>query len=387
MQFNLTREQQMIIETVKTFVEQELYPYEAEIERSAKLSPAVHQQIKKAAIAYGLYAANMPEELGGGGLDAVTLCLLEKELGRASFALQYIVARPSNILLACEAQQRETYLMPCIRGEKVDCLALTEPDAGSDVRSMKCKAQREGEFFVINGSKHFISHADVADFVILFASTGVEQTALGPKKKITSFLVDMGTPGFSVLPGYSSVSHRGYQNCILNFDNCRVHQSQILGVEDHGFDVANQWLGGTRLSVAAMCLGRAERALEIAVKWAAERRQFGQTIGKFQGVSFKLADMALELKAAELLTMYAAFKLDEGNMSDSDAAMAKLKSTEMLGKVADDAIQILGGMGLMDELPLERIWRDHRVERIWDGTSEIQRHIISRAMLRPLEAN
>lgn len=386
MEFSVSSEQQMIIDTVKAFVEQELYPHEAEVEQTGVVSDEIHEKIKQAALDCGLYAANMPEELGGGGLDAVTLTLLEKELGRASFALQYIVARPSNILLACEGEQREKYLLPAIRGEKVDCLALTEPDAGSDVRSMKCRAERDGDHFIINGSKHFISHADVSDFVILFASTGVEDTPRGPKKKITSFLVDMGTPGFTVEPGYNSVSHRGYQNCILNFDNCRIHESQILGVEDHGFDVANEWLGGTRLSVAAMCLGRAERALEIAADWAAERKQFGQTIGKFQGVSFKLADMSLELKAAELLTMHAAWKLDQGNMSDTDAAMAKLKSTEMLGMVSDEAIQILGGMGLMDELPLERIWRDHRVERIWDGTSEIQRHIISRALLRPLEA-
>jgi len=375
----------MVVASVKAFVEQELYPHEQEVERTGVVSSEIHQKIKQAALASGLYAANMPEKFGGAGLDTVTLCMMERELGRASFALQYIVARPSNILLACNDQQKSKYLLPAVRGEKVECLALTEPDAGSDLRSMKCRAERDADHFIINGSKHFISHADVSDFVILFAATGVEETSRGPKKKITSFLVDMGTPGFKVAPGYNSVSHRGYHNCILNFDNCRVHESQILGIENHGFDVANEWLGGTRLSVAAMCLGRAERALEIASNWAAQRKQFGQTIGKFQGISFKLADMALEYKAAELLTMHAAWKLDQGDMSDTDAAMAKLKSTEMLAMVADEAIQILGGMGLMDELPLERIWRDHRVERIWDGTSEIQRHIISRALLRPLE--
>ena len=285
-----------------------------------------------------------------------------------------------------EAQSVEHSLLPTIRGEKIDCLALTEPNAGSDVRSMQCRAERDGEDFIINGTKHFISHADVADYVILFAATGVEETPRGPKKKITTFLVDKGTPGFSIDAGYNSVSHRGYQNCILNFDNCRVHESKILGEEHRGFDVANQWLGSTRLSVAAMCLGRAERALEIATEWAATRKQFGQPIGKNQGVSFKLADMATELKAAELLTMHAAWKDSLGKMTDTDAAMAKVKATEMLAMVSDEAIQILGGMGLMDELPLERIWRDHRVERIWDGTSEIQRHIISRAMLRPHEA-
>ena len=385
MDFGLSNEQEMIIDSVKNFVEQELYPHEDEVEKSNHIDESLVESIKKKAIQLGLYATNMPEEYGGGGLDTLTLCLLEKELGKANFGLQYIVARPSNILMACKGDQIDKYLIPTIRGEKVDCLAMTEPNAGSDIRSMQCRAEKDGDFFVINGSKHFISHADMADFVILFTASGSEETSRGVKKKITSFLVDIGTPGFSVEPGYNSVSHRGYHNFILNFDNCRVHKSQVLGEVDHGFDVANEWLGATRLSVAAMCLGRAERALQIAIEWAATREQFGQTIGKFQGVSFKLADMSMELHAAELLTLSAAWKDTKGEMTNSDAAMAKLKATETLAMVSDEAIQILGGMGLMDELPLERIWRDHRVERIWDGTSEIQRHIISRSLLRPLE--
>ena len=385
MDFGLSNEQEMIIDSVKNFVEQELYPHEDEVEKSNHINESLAESIKKKAIQLGLYATNMPEEYGGGGLDTLTLCLLEKELGKANFGLQYIVARPSNILMACKGDQIDKYLIPTIRGEKVDCLAMTEPNAGSDVRSMQCRAEKDGDFFVINGSKHFISHADMADFVILFVASGSEETSRGVKKKITSFLVDIGTTGFSVEPGYNSVSHRGYHNFILNFDNCRVHKSQVLGEVDHGFDVANEWLGATRLSVASMCLGRAERALQIAIEWAATREQFGQTIGKFQGVSFKLADMSMELHAAELLTLRAAWKDTKGEMTNSDAAMAKLKATETLAMVSDEAIQILGGMGLMDELPLERIWRDHRVERIWDGTSEIQRHIISRSLLRPFE--
>ena len=385
MEFSLSNEQEMIIDSVRSFVEQELYPHEEEVEKTNHIDTGLAESIKQKAINLGLYATNMPVEYGGGGLDTLTLCLLEKELGKANFGLQYIVARPSNILMACKDEQIDKYLVPTIRGEKVDCLAMTEPNAGSDVRSMKCHAERDGEYFVINGSKHFISHADMADYVILFVASGVEETSRGTKKKITSFLVDMGTPGFSVETGYNSVSHRGYHNFILNFDNCRVHESQVLGEVDHGFDVANEWLGATRLSVAAMCLGRAERALQIATEWAATREQFGQTIGKFQGVSFKLADMSMELQAAELLTLRAAWNDSQGKMTNCDAAMAKLKATETLAMVSDEAIQILGGMGLMDELPLERIWRDHRVERIWDGTSEIQRHIISRSLLRPFE--
>jgi len=165
-----------------------------------------------------------------------------------------------------------------------------------------------------------------------------------------------------------------------------VPAANILGEAHRGFEVANQWLGATRLQVASTCLGRADRALRHALTWAAERKQFGQQIGKFQGVSFKLADMAMELKAAELLTFQAGWKFDEGSVTDADMAMAKLKATEALAMIADEAIQIHGGMGLMDELPLERIWRDARVERIWEGTSEIQRHIISRELLRPLGA-
>ncbi|MBV8877361.1 MAG: acyl-CoA dehydrogenase, partial [Gammaproteobacteria bacterium] len=196
--------------------------------------------------------------------------------------------------------------------------------------------------------------------------------------------IDKGTPGFEVRPGYQNVSHRGYHNCILQFSDCRVPSSAVLGEVHRGFEVANTWLGATRLQVAANCLGRAERALECATQWAVDRVQFGQQIGKFQGVSFKLADMAVELRAAELLTLEAAWKLGQGTASDMDMAIAKLKASEMLAMVADEALQIHGGMGLMSDLPLERIWRDARIERIWDGTSEVQRHIISRALLRPL---
>jgi acyl-CoA dehydrogenase len=170
----------------------------------------------------------------------------------------------------------------------------------------------------------------------------------------------------------------------LNFDDCRIPAGNVLGEEHKGFDVANEWLGATRLQVAAICLGRARRAIELATEWAASREQFGQKIGKFQGVSFKLADMQTQYDAAELLTFRAAWKDSAGTMTDSDAAMAKVFATEMCQFVTDEAIQIYGGMGLMDDLPLERFWRDTRVDRIWDGTSEIQRHIISRAMLRPL---
>ncbi|HVS76605.1 MAG TPA: acyl-CoA dehydrogenase family protein [Steroidobacteraceae bacterium] len=385
MEFSLTEEQQLIVKTTREFVRRELYPHEAEVEETGRLREELRRELKAKAIAAGLYAANMPVEVGGAGLDAVSWVLYEKELGSTSYALHYgCVGRPSNILLACRGEQRERYLLPAVRGERTECLAMTEPGAGSDLRGMRTTAVPQGGDLVLNGTKHFISHADHADFVILFAASGEESTPRGARRLITALLVDMGTPGFEVLPGYRNVSHRGYTNSILRFTDCRVPRSAVLGELHKGFEVANTWLGATRLQVAANCLGRAERALELARRWAAERVQFGQQIGKFQGVAFKLADMAVELRAAELLTLEAAWKLEQRTASDLDLAAAKLKATEMLAMVADEALQIHGGMGLMTELPLERIWRDARIERIWDGTSEVQRHIISRALLRPL---
>ncbi len=386
MDFALTDEQEMIVDTVRMFVDRELVPHEAEVERLGDVPAELEAAIRDKALVAGIYAANMPAELGGGGLDNLTMAMVDRAFGWTGYALQYIVARPSNILQACRGDQIDEYLLPTIRGERVDCLAMSEPDAGSDVRGMTCRAERDGDDYVITGTKHFISHADIADYTILFAATGQEDTPRGPKKLITSFLVDHDTPGLEVAPGYNCVSNRGYHNMILNFDGARVPASKVLGEEHRGFDVANEWLGATRLQVAAVCLGRADRALSVALDWAAEREQFGQPIGKFQGVSFKLADMRTRLLEAELMTYRAAWLMDRGEMADGDAAMAKLSATEMLQFVSDEAIQILGGMGLMDELPLERIWRDARVDRIWDGTSEIQRHIVSREMLRPLGA-
>ena len=387
MDFALSDEQRLIVDTTRAFVEAELFPREAQVERTGELSREVIDAVKAKAIAAGLYAANIPEEFGGAGLDTLTWLLYERELGRAGFALHWTcVARPSNILCAGTPEQRAKYLAPCVRGETWDCLAMTEPDAGSDLRGMKATARRDGDDWVLNGTKHFISHADIAGFAIVFMASGEEETPKGPRKRITAFFVDKGTPGFTVRDGYRNVSHRGYTNQILEFDNVRLPASAVLGEPHKGFEVAGQWLGATRLQVAALALGRAERAFAHAVDWAASRKQFGQPIGRFQGTGFKLADMATEMRAAEMLLWHAAWKYDEGTATDADMAMAKLKATEVLAFVADEAIQIHGGMGLMDELPLERIWRDARVERIWEGTSEIQRHIISRELLRPLGA-
>ena len=382
MDFALSHEQQLVVETVRAFVEAELYPLEAEVERTGVVPPELGHEIQAKVKALGFYAPNIPEEWGGGGLDHLTFTLVERELGRAAMALTVWWGRPSNILCACNDEQKQRYLLPCVAGERIDCLAITEPGAGSDARNLATVARRDGADWVLNGSKHFISHADIADFAIVFAATGEDATAKGPRKRITCFLIDRDTPGFEIRPGYGTVSHRGYHNCVLSFDDCRVPAAQMLGNEGQGLEIMNTWLYATRLTVAAMSVGRARRVFDLTAEWAATRRQFGRPIGRFQGTGFKLADMITEIDAADWLTLAAAWRLDQDLPANREIASAKLYATEMLGRATDNAVQVYGGMGLVDEMPIERFWRDARVERIWDGTSEIQRHIIARAILR-----
>ena len=239
MNFGLSQEQEMIVSTVRSFVEHEIYPYEELVERSGEVPKEIADEIKRKTLELGFYACNFPEEVGGAGLSHLEFALVERELGRGSMALNHFFGRPQNILMACDGDQRERYLLPAIRGEKMDALGMTEPEAGSDVRGMKCTAVKSGGDWVVNGTKHFISGADHADFIIVFIATGVDETPRGPKKRLTAFLVDRGTPGFVIRDGYRSVSHRGYKNCILDFDDCRLPDAQVLGEVDGGFAVMN----------------------------------------------------------------------------------------------------------------------------------------------------
>ena len=382
MDYPLTEEQLMLVDSVRTFVEKELAPYEAEVDRAGEVPESLGAHIKNRAIELGFYAPNLPESIGGGGLDYKSLALFERELGKTSYGLHGYLHRPSEILMACDGEQIDRYLLPCVSGEKKEVFALTEPGAGSDIMSMQTKATRTGDDFIINGSKHFISSPVIPDFAILFAQTGLIETPRGSRKQVTAFLIDAGTPGFTIQRGPRCASQRAYHTWQLSFEQCRVSANQILGEEHHGFELADKWLKMGRVWVAAAACGKMERLLSLATSWAAERKQFGQPIGRFQGTSFKLADMATDLKASDLLVMSAADKADNGIMTNEDAAMAKLFASEAVGRAADNTIQIYGGMGLMEEMPIERIWRDARLDRIWDGTSEIQRHIISRSLLR-----
>ena len=386
MDLDLTEEQRMLAETVKSFVEKELLPHELEIEKNEAVPPRLGQRITERALELGLYAANLPLSVGGGGLDYSSLAILEREYGKVSHALHGFAWRPTELLMACTGDQIARYLEPCVRAEKTECFAITEPGAGSDIYSMATKAIQKNGDWILNGSKHFISSHVLPDFAIVFAITGIDQAGDKPRKRVSAFLVDRDTPGFDIRRGPRCVSQRAYHNYVLSFDDCRMGPEQMLGQEGEGLALADKWIKMGRVWVGAGCCGRAERLLGLSLDWAGSRKQFGQPIGHFQGTSFKLADMATELQAADLLVMHAARKADQGKMAPADAAMCKLFASEMLHRVADNAVQIYGGMGLMEDFPIERLWRDSRLERIWEGTSEIQRHIISRSLLRPLGA-
>jgi len=382
MDLELSDEQRLLADSLKAFVDSELMPFEAVTDRAGEVSKELGRQIIDKALALGFYAANLPESVGGGGLDNASLAIMERELGKVTHALHGYVWRPTELLLACEGDQIERYLTPCVRGEKTECFAVTKPGAGSDILSMSTRATQKGGDWIVNGSKHFISSHVLPDFAIVFAVTGEDETDRGPRKRITAFLIDRGQQGFDIQRGPRSVSQRAYPTYVLSFSDCRLGPGQVLGCEGQGLELADKWIKMGRVWVGANCCGRAERLFELSVDWAATRKQFGQSIGRFQGTSFKLADMVTELQAADLLVMHAARKADAGTMVSADAAMAKLYASEMLQRVADNAVQIFGGMGLMEEMPIERLWRDSRLDRIWEGTSEIQRHIISRHVLR-----
>jgi len=386
MSIKISHENELLLKTLREFMDSEIYPHEEEVDRLGEVPEELGQQIQQRAIDAGLFAANLPEHVGGGGLDKTAMALMEREYGKTTHALHSWIARPTEILLACTGDQIDNYLLPCVSGEKRELFALTEPEAGSDVMSMKSNARRDGNDWILNGSKHFISGPCLPDFAIVFAATGVDDTPRGPRKRVTAFLVDVGLDGVSIQEGTRCVSYRGYKTFELGFNNVKLGPGQILGEEGRGLELSGQWLGMGRIWVGATCVGKAERLANLATDWAANRKQFGQAIGKFQATGFKLADMAIGIRSGDLMVMDAVSRAEQDTMTDADAAMVKVYCSEMLNRVADDAVQIFGGMGLMEEMPIQRLWRDSRLERIWDGTSEIQRHIVTRSLLRPLGA-
>lgn len=380
MDFRMGDEQRLLADSVKAFVAGEILPHEDIVERQGFVPEDLFQEIKRKSIEAGFYALNMPEEHGGGGLGSLERATVEVEFGRATRALQMICNRPAPILKACRGDQIETYLKPTIRGERMDCFALTEPGAGSDARAITTKAVKDGDDWIISGSKQFITQAMRADYLIVFAVSGVDETPRGPRKRMTAFLVDKDSPGVSVAP-LKCVSNRGLISTTIGLESVRVPARNILGEEGLGFKMAKAWIFSGRVMLAANCVGLAERAMGMAATWANTRVAFGQTISKFQGTAFKLADMAMNIHAARLMVFDAAQKMSLDSLSQREAAQVNLFASEMVGRVTDEALQMYGGLGIAEDLPLQRFWRDARVERIWEGTSEIHRDVISKDVL------
>jgi acyl-CoA dehydrogenase len=379
--FSIPEEIRALTETVGRFVASEVQPLEAEVEELAAVPPDKLREVRGKAQALGLYAMNMPAEVGGGGLSTVEMCFVEEELGKTSDALiRRIFGQVYPMLLACKGDQRERYLLPTVSGEKICAMAITEPGAGSDAASISTTARLDGDEWVINGGKHFISDGDIADYVIVMALTDREKRARGG---ITLLLVDRGTPGFSVARKQAMMGHRGYGHAELVFEDCRIPAANVLGEVGGGFKLIMSSVNGIRLChIGARAVGMARRVLGMMAEHAATRRQFGQPIGDFQMVQQMIADSAIDIFATRSMVLNAAWDIDQGLDPRDKVSMIKVYASEMLGRVADRGIQVFGGYGFTKELPLERIYRDARVTRIYDGTSEVHRMLIARSVIK-----
>ena len=362
---------------VARFVEEEVYPLEARIAQAGRIDPAWVDELRRKAWGEGFAMLNMPEAVGGGGLSMLGQVALEEESGKATNGLGFAVVDrgPAELYELVTAEQRERFVAPVLRGEFREAWAVTEPGAGSDVRALATTAVRDGDDWVLNGEKWFVTSEGEPGFYLVLASVDGEQTL---------FIVESGTPGLEIarVPGFL---HDPYLDVHpeLRLSDCRVPDANR--VPAGGNEGAKEWFLVERLFIAARCCGAAERALEAASEWALERVAFGSPIAEHQGVSFQLADSLTELLAARLLTYHAAHAFDtapDRKIVHGKVAIAKLFASEAAGRIVDRALQILGGRGYMTEHPVARLYREVRVDRIWEGTSEIQRLIIARGLLK-----
>lgn len=379
--FSLSQESQLLVDTVRKFVTNEVQPLETEVEETGRIPADRLGLVRGKAQELGLFAMNMPEKVGGGGLSHVDMCLVEEELGKTSDALiRRVFGQVYPMLMACNPAQRERYLLPTVKGDSICAMAITEPGAGSDAASISTTARLDGDRWVLNGTKHFISDGDIADYVIVMALTDRDKRAKGG---ITLFLVDKGTPGFTVTRTQPMMGHRGYGHAELAFENCSIPADSVLGTVGGGFKLIMESVSGIRLAhIGARAVGMGQRVLEMMRNYARDRQQFGKPIGDFQMVQQMIADSATEIFATRSMVLSTAWDLDCGRDPRDKVSMVKLYASEMIGRVADRGIQVFGGMGFCKEMPLERIYRDSRVTRIYDGTSEIHRMLIARSVIK-----
>jgi len=346
--------------------------HEEACEAANGLPPEVHAQVADRVRFHGLNAINMPAEWGGAGLSVLDQVVVQEQLGRLTNALWDMVWRPANALRACDEAQRERYLLPGIRGERRDCVAVTERDAGSDPSAIATTAERAGDGFVINGEKWFVTVGDVADYMIVLAN-------VLPEREPTLFLIDKDSPGVEVLRTPRYMHTFVYEHPEFGFSDVRVGEDAVLGGIGQGYELTRDWFVEERLMIGARAIGAAERALRVAAEWAAERVQGGGPIVSHQLIQGMIADSVVDISTNRALVHQVAWEADHGlsrKLLHAKAAVVKLAAAEAAGRVVDRAVQILGGRGYMRENPCERLYRDIRVDRIWEGTSEIQRLII-----------
>lgn len=376
----LSDEQRMLVETARRFVYAELIPLEEEVERERRLDPAKAQAIFRKSRALGLYAMNIPAEYGGGGLSAVDTCLVEEQFGHATDILvRRAFGNVYEVLLEGTAEQKERWLRPAVRGERTFSVCFTEQGAGSDAAGIRTRAVRDGQDWVLNGHKHFISDGLFSDFFVVSAVTDPAAGARG----ISLFLVDKGMPGFAIGRDQPMMGLAGTSHVEMFFDNLRLGPGHLLGREGQGLKLAFETLGRIRLAhIGARAVGKASRLLGLMTGYARDRKQFGRAIGEFQMIQQMLADSAIEIRQARLLVLHAAALIDAGRDAREAISMVKVAAAETLGRVADRAVQVYGGLGYCRDLPIERLYRDARIFRIYDGTSEIHRTVVARGLLK-----
>ncbi len=388
MDFRVPPELEEVRSSFNAFLDREVRPVEERFRQQIQDDEWTDEmreagaELRRKSAEIGYYGAHLPEEVGGWGLSVLGMTLLIEAGAQSGLRFAYFVLGPPNpeaptpLLLDTPPELQKKYLVPLVKAEKTMCFALTEPDAGSDAQAIRTKAVRDGDHFVLNGRKHFITNGAGADFAVVFAVTDAEKKAAGG---ITAFIVDRDTPGYIV--GKRQKTIAGDTNQVeLVFEDCRVPATNIVGEEGFGFQTAMKFLNAGRAYIGAMCLGLADYCVRVATEYAKERKTFGKPIGKYQGIQWQLADSVVEIEAARWMTYHLAWMVDQGEQPIRESSIVKLYNTEMASRVSDRAIQVFGGMGVLTEGPVERVYRFVRMMRIVEGASEVQRLIIARTL-------
>ena len=380
MDFSLSEEQHLLVSSIRGFIESELRPLEEDIEKTGRLADDVASEIRAKSQELGLYAVNIPTKYGGGGLSVLDWMIAEEQFGRTSDILvRRAFGNVYEILLEGTDAQIETYLIPAVRGDRTFSVAFTEPEAGSDAAAIKTRAVRKNDGWVLNGSKHFISDGLYSDFFIVTAVTNPDAGARG----ISTFILDKGLAGFTIGRDQPMMGLKGTSHVEMHFENVKLNEGCLLGKEGQGLKLALATLGRVRLAqVSARAVGRSSMILDSCLRYSKDRRQFGSAIGEFQMIQHMLADSAMEINACRLALWQTASRIDAGEEARGAISMLKVQASEMLGRVVDRAVQIYGGAGYCCDLPIERYYRDARIARIYDGTSEIHRMVMARQMMK-----